>query len=623
MSTRKLSVAVLAFTFMAGCAGEGADDPELDTEVSEIAPPPPTNLTVANVSGGFTTRQDLNWNTSAGAARYIVYRGTTGSGSETTYSSTAAPPFIANHQDPSTNLCWQVAAVAANGQISAKSNEVCLTTLGAQTVAPPTNVTATAVSATRVNLSWTAATGATSYRINRSVNGGAFSFLTSASGTSLSDINLTANTNYCYTVDTVANAGTSVDSAPPACTTTFVLGLEGYYRLSETMGATAADSSGFNRNATLSAGAAFSAAQPQAPIDPVTGNNEPHLDTGAAAGVATTPVVAAYRLSGAFSVAVWAYQPTAGADVRLVGMRNAGVCGGGAGWELSQTSGALKFIGQSQTLSFGSALPVGAWTHVAVTFPGAAGNTMRLYINGVQVASGAYTHANSIAAAVGIGHVGGCAGAAVSLDELQIYSRELTPTEVATLGTVPPAPTGLMIATNTSTSQALAWTSPPPPVDRWIIFRGTASGNEVHFTHAPFPPMQNPPPAFTATHLTPSTQYSWEVKAVSNHLISLPSNEVIATTQAGPAAPTGVTATAISQTRINVSWTAVTGAVRYFVFMSTAGGPYMPVAGAVTTTTKQVGGLTANTMYSFEVQAEDAGNTKSPMSAPASATTMP
>src|SRR5262249_19742196 len=129
---------------------------------------------------------------------------------------------------------------------------------------------------------------------------------------------------------------------------------------------------------------------------------------------------------------------------------------------------------------------------------------------------------------------------------------------------------------------------------------------------------------FNATHLTASTQYSWEVKAVSNHLISLPSNEVLTTTLAGPAAPTNVTGTAVSQTRINVSWDAVPTAALYTVFMSTAGGPYVAVPGTVSTTTKQVGGLTANTMYSFEVQATDAGNTKSPMSAPSpTVTTFP
>jgi len=599
------------------CVDKDASEGDTSEVDEDVALPPPPGLAVANVSGGFTPSQQLTWTPVAGAKDYLILRGTGGPGSETSYTTccTGGPPFLANHLTASTNYCWEVEAVNSIGQKSAPSNEVCLATLATAIVDPPATVTATAVSSSRINVGWTAVTGATRYIVNQSVAGGPYSVLTSLNALSYPNVGLTPGTSYCYTVQTVANAGTSAPSAP-ACTSTFVLGLEGYYKLSEASGTTANDSSGFGRNATLSGGAMFSSASPMAPIDPDTGNIEPHLDSGTAGVATTAAAIAPFRLATDFSLAFWVMQPAAASSLPIMGMRNSGSCGSGTGWEVSQSSSGLAFVGQNGGARlFGQALTVGTWTHVGVTY---TAGTLKLYINGAQVQSMAYTAANSLAGAVQFGHFAGCAGGAVRLDEVQIFSRALTAPEMATFGTRPPAPTALTLTKNTSSSQGLSWTAPASGADRWVILRGTASGNEVHYTHA-----TNPPTTFNASHLTPNTQYSWEVETVQDHLISVPSNEIVATTPAGPAAPTGVTATTASTTRINVSWTAVTNATQYFVYeaMSMAG-PYTQVGHTNSpTVTFGVTGLTTQTTYWFEVQAEDAGLTRSPMSTPVSATT--
>ena len=69
--------------------------------------------------------------------------------------------------------------------------------------------------------------------------------------------------------------------------------------------------------------------------------------------------------------------------------------------------------------------------------------------------------------------------------------------------------------------------------------------------------------------------------------------------------PTGVTATAASQTQINLSWTASAGATSYNILRSTtSGGPYTLVGTSATTSFSDTG-LTCNTAYFYVVQAVD------------------
>ena len=78
----------------------------------------------------------------------------------------------------------------------------------------PTGLTATAVSSSQINLSWTASTGATSYIVLR---GG--SSVGTPSGTTFSNTGLTASTSYTYTVEAVSAGGTSAASSPASATT--------------------------------------------------------------------------------------------------------------------------------------------------------------------------------------------------------------------------------------------------------------------------------------------------------------------------------------------------------------------------------------------------------------------
>ena len=92
-----------------------------------------------------------------------------------------------------------------------------------------------------------------------------------------------------------------------------------------------------------------------------------------------------------------------------------------------------------------------------------------------------------------------------------------------------------------------------------------------------------------------------------------------------PAAPSNLSATAVSQTQINLSWTDNSGVeLNYIVARSgTSGGPYTDIATlAANTTSYQNTGLTANTTYYYVVRAVNATGA-SPNSNQASALTWP
>jgi hypothetical protein len=87
-----------------------------------------------------------------------------------------------------------------------------------------------------------------------------------------------------------------------------------------------------------------------------------------------------------------------------------------------------------------------------------------------------------------------------------------------------------------------------------------------------------------------------------------------------PAAPTGVSASGASQTQVNLSWTASSGATSYTVLRSaTSGGPYSSVGSSATTSFSNTG-LACNTTYYYVVTASN-GTCSSGNSAQAPATT--
>ncbi len=612
MSTKlviKTLILALLTLGLNSCLSENeSDSDDESTLVEDLTVPPPTNL-VATVAS--CTRVNLTWDAVAGATKYILLRGTA-PGNEISYTTLPPTPtsFSDGHLVGNEQLSYEVKAVIG-ASISTVSNQVVVTTPACTVLPPPTTVTATAISSSRITVTWNAVAGATKYLIFMAQGAGAFNSVGSvlAPTTTFTIAGLLPNTTYNFKIRSVdANGVQSADSAV-ASATTFALGLEGYWKFDEHGGTTALDASGFNRTGTLNGTETEAFALPKAPLD---GNKSYISSPGAATDFVGVPNTSSFNLSSTeWSVVFWVRLPTAPtAVVRLIGMR-AAACGA-VGWEVSQDSTNHLAFRAATVRSSGQDLVAGAWTHVGVTY---GSSTIRLYINGALATSGAFTVGNHLAVPLQIGNAGSCAqGGPIEMDETQLYSRQLSDAEVAAFGTVPPAPTNLTVAVINASQENLSWTA-VSGATKYLIFMGTAAGNEAFITSSPATPT-----TFDDGHLMPSTQYSWQVEAVRSGLISAKSNEVIATTSAGPAAPTGVTATPLSTSRISVAWSAVTGAVKYQVFQSVGGGAFT-LRGSVTTLTFTDANLTTMTAYTYEVKAFDAANNPSPFSAPVTATT--
>lgn len=187
----------------------------------------------------------------------------------------------------------------------------------------------------------------------------------------------------------------------------------------------------------------------------------------------------------------------------------------------------------------------------------------------------------------------------------------------------PPAqPTGLTAAPNSSTSVALTWDTDPSATGYNVYAATSAPGPYAKLDASPVPAT-----TYTASSLTSSTTYYFYVTGVNSSGESGASNTVSATTPllSTMSAPTGLVATPVSGSEVDLSWSTDPGATSYNVYASTmAGGPFRKLnSSAITGTSYAATGLLSNETYYFYAtavasQAETAPSTTvSAMTSPA------
>lgn len=179
------------------------------------APSTPSGLSATAVSA---TRIDLSWNASTdnvGVVGYKIFR------DGTQIATTSSTSFSDNGLSPATSYSYRISAYDAANNESAQSSQATATTAGIpDTEAPtkPSELTATAVSSTRINLSWNVSTdnvGVAGYKIYRDG-----SLIKITIFRTYSDLNLTPSTTYTYTVKAYDAASNESPASHSASATT-------------------------------------------------------------------------------------------------------------------------------------------------------------------------------------------------------------------------------------------------------------------------------------------------------------------------------------------------------------------------------------------------------------------
>lgn len=172
------------------------------------------------------------------------------------------------------------------------------------------------------------------------------------------------------------------------------------------------------------------------------------------------------------------------------------------------------------------------------------------------------------------------------------------------------APTGLKVVSSTTTAVTLSWNK-VDGADSYRVYRSGASTN-VGST-------DGGNTTVTISGLQPNTEYSFQVAADSIGDVPGPKSAAVKgkTKAVSLKAPTGVKASSIAATAATISWSKVSGATSYRVYLN--GNLRGTADGGLSTL--RVTGLSKKTRYSVTVAADTTNQPPGPKSKPISFTT--
>jgi uncharacterized repeat protein (TIGR03806 family) len=587
--------------------------------VDTTPPSVPTDV-VATAVVGSSTQISITWSASidaSGISAYRVFR----NGAQIT--TTPTTNYTDNGLAPATTYTYTIVALdAANppNASAASTGASATTNVAAPDTTPPaapTNVNAAALSDTSIRVTWTPSTdpsGIREYRIFR--NGGATAIATVASpGVAHTDTALTANTTYTYTVIAVDNApaqnaslpslaaSATTNAAPPPPDATpptppggFTATVTGTtsIRLNWTA---STDTSGIAEYRLFRAGVA-------APIATLNANTFTFTDTG------LTP-------STLYSYSIFAVDNANPANVSASSTASA------------TTNTAPDILPPSVPTNL--AANVLSSTSIQLTWTASTDASgisgYRVFQNGTQIAIASATNYTVMGLSASTTY--SFAVAAVDASPQANVSAQTAPID-ATTNNVPPditppaPPTNVTAVAQSSSAILVSWTAATDPsgISVYRVFRNGGA--------TPIATVNGATTSYTDTALTPSTAYTYTVRAVDGAPApneSGNSTPASATTLATPdvtppTTPMNVVATAQSASAIRITWSASTDDSGIFGYSVFRDGGATPIA-MVTATNYTDNGLTASTLYTYTVRAVDnspAANV-SALSTAASATT--
>ncbi len=581
--------------------GDGLEGPASNKVKERTLPPPdvtpPTAPSDLTASPGGPDKIELSWTAAddpeSGVASYNIYRDGAQVGS------TAATSFSDTGLDPSTLYSYEVSAVNGEGLEGARSDPASATTDPPppdDTPPPaPTDLAATAAGPDQIDLTWTAAvdpeSGVDSYNIYR--DGG---LAGSTAATSFSDTGLDPSTLYSYEVSAVNGEGLEGPKSTPAEATTDPPPPDD--------------------------------TPPPAPTDlAATAASATRIDLTWTAAVDSESGVDSYNIyrdgAPAGSTAATSFSDTGLDPSTLYSYEVSAVNGEGLEGPTSDPASATTDPPPPDDTPPPAPTDLAAtaagpdqidltWT--AAVDPESGVDSYNIYRDGGQVGSTSTTSFSD-----------------TSLDPSTLYSYEVSavngeglegpksdPASATTDpdDTPPPAPSSLVATPMSASRINLSWIAAVDPesgVARYNVYR---DGALVGSTSSTF---------FSDTGLNPATKYSYRVSAVNGDGLEGPrSGEASATTEAEtdgtpPPTPSDLTASAVSTSQINLTWTAVddseSGVTGYNVYRD---GEFVS---ATANTTFADTELEPGTTYGYRVSAVNGAGLESNLSTVAEATT--
>ncbi len=216
-------------------------DPGANVTFAGCAAPAVPALTLG---GGIANQAAVSWTSSGTGIVYDVYRNELGcnSGFVKVANNVAGTSFTDNGVANGFTYYYQVVAHPSANEACAAAPSSCQSVVpsGGGSCTPPaapTGLTATAAGQTQINLSWSAASGATEYRVYRSAtSGGPYTQVGTATGTTFSDTGLSCGTAYFYVVRAFNScesgnsnqASATTSTCTGGCTTTATLYSNGF-----------------------------------------------------------------------------------------------------------------------------------------------------------------------------------------------------------------------------------------------------------------------------------------------------------------------------------------------------------------------------------------------------------
>ncbi|HSX35978.1 MAG TPA: fibronectin type III domain-containing protein [Patescibacteria group bacterium] len=556
-------------------------DPSSSASVSlpdASAPTIPTGLVATPIDGSHISLTWIASTDNVGVAGYYVYRAGTTAPIATTTSTT----YTDTNLTDATSYAYTIVVFDAAGNASDVSVSASATTLDTTAPTTPASFTATAQGGHAVVLSWGAATdnvAVKSYNIYRNNSSAP---IATVLGTTFTDIGLTDATTYGYTVTAVDAAGNTSSQSASA---------------SATLPDVTAPIAPTSLAATAQSGSSIKLTW-ATPTDNVgvTGYNV--YRAGSLVGTTSTLI---FTDTGLTNATTYNYTVTA-----LDAASNQSAASNTASATTPDTAPPTTPTGLAATVN-GLNINL-SWT-VASDNVGVVGYTV--YLAGAPIG----TTAGTSFVASGVLNVLSYTFTVDAYDAAGNHSSPSTGLNVTLPDiTAPSTPTGLTAtAQSNGTSIVLAWNTAADNI--------AVTGYNIYRNGAGTPIATVIGTTFTDTGLVSATTYTYTVAAYdAADNTSAKSAVASATTPdtVAPTAPTGLAATPVSASQINLSWTASTdnkGVTGYKVYRGTT------LVGSPTGTTYSDTGLTASTAYSYTVRALDAASNQSAASNTASATT--